>query len=41
MDLTTIPAAFHVGTDELPFVDLGDGSTLLRDEEWLQVIERE
>lgn len=28
MDLMTIPAAFHVGTDDLPFVDLGDGSTL-------------
>ena len=24
----TLPAALHVGTSDLPFVDLGDGSTL-------------
>ncbi len=28
MSMTSIPTALHVGESDLPFVDLGDGSTL-------------
>ncbi|VAZ86155.1 hypothetical protein [Mycobacterium persicum] len=27
MTMVDVPAAVHIGADELPFVDIGDGST--------------